>query len=157
MEMKIFFFFNVLKNQDDELELVNQSSYFYEAHNNQTKRLRNYAATKGIRTRNRPPHPAVIQRDLLTPKTTKTPHSITISDDDNDDDNDDYNNEKDFNKPTTSHNKQKRKPRTTKSEHDSEKPKRKTSQNQSVQTEDESEEKTAATTSQKEDPENQLI
>ena len=97
MEVEVYFFFNVMIDQDDELKLTNQSSYFYEALNNQTHAIRNYAARKGIPTRNQPAPITTIHQTIPTPTAGKTTHSITISDDDDDDDDD----ELFINKPTS--------------------------------------------------------
>ena len=48
MEQKLFFLFNIVKGQDNELQMVTQKSFFYEALNIQAKEIRKYAATKGL-------------------------------------------------------------------------------------------------------------
>ena len=48
MTLKIYAFHNMKKDTDGTLYLVSQKSYYYEAHNEQTKMLREYAVARGI-------------------------------------------------------------------------------------------------------------
>ena len=129
MELKVFFFFNVVADEGSDFKLDNQSSYFYEAINDQTKPIRQYAARKGITTRNQPPSINTSHQAENT-ETARSTLPITISDDDSDDF------EESCNKPTSTNKLNRSKPGTTQTKYTNESTKRKTSQNQSVQTED---------------------
>ena len=107
-ELKVFFFFNVMTGQDNELKLINLSSYSYKALNNQTKMIWIYAAKKGIRTRNQLSVNTTLQKTATLKIAERPAHPITISDDDNNDDNDDSDKNDDngefYKKPTTMQN-----------------------------------------------------